>query len=216
MHQNQIKITLNNGRSVLPYIALLIGPLCLSLTGGCRHDSAPAEDGYQTVADDPRRNTEFARTKTHHAKELIKNGDWSGAEQALRQALDADVMFGIAHNELGKVYFHQSRLYLAAWEFQYAAKLMPNQPEPRNNLGLVLEAANRFDDAIKCYDEAIKSQPDNAEFIGNSARARIRRGDSDAQVKELLARLVERDTRTDWVNWARGRLSRMSPPGTRE
>ena len=93
----------------------------------------------------------------------------------VRSALEADVTFGPAHNNLGRVYYHQGQLYLDAWEFQYAIKLMPYQPEPKSNLGLVLEAANKLDEAIKNYDEAMNLEPENPQFLGNDARARARR-----------------------------------------
>jgi hypothetical protein len=35
---------------------------------------------------------------------------------------------GPAHNNLGIVYYRQKKYYLAAWEFQYAAKLMAYSP----------------------------------------------------------------------------------------
>src|SRR4029453_19576722 len=110
-------------------------------------------------------------------------------EAELKSALAADVMCGPAHNNLGKVYYHQHKLYLAAWEFQYAMKLMPNVPEPRNNLGLVFESAGKLDDAVASYDEARGLEPDNVQFIGNLARARVRRGDDDAGVRDLLRQL---------------------------
>jgi Flp pilus assembly protein TadD len=118
-------------------------------------------------------------------------------------------MYGPAHNNLGKAYFHQDKLYLAAWEFQYAMKLMPNTPEPRNNLGLVFESAGKLDDAVASYDEAMRLEPDNVQFIGNLARARVRRGDRDDDLRELLDKLVMRETRPDWADWARGQLATM-------
>jgi Flp pilus assembly protein TadD len=120
------------------------------------------------------------------------------------------VMYGPGHNNLGKVYYHQSKLYLAAWEFQYAAKLMPNVPEPRNNLGLVFESAGKLDDAVGSYGEAMRLEPDNVQFIGNLARARVRRGDRDGEVRELLGKLVLRETRPRWAEWAREQLSALS------
>ena len=183
----------------------------LALVGGCSHQRTVdkrAKD-YETVAKDPRRDTERARVENGRAIQLIEAGKYDKAEEALKRALAADVMYGPAHNNLGKVYFQANNLYLAAWEFGYAMKLMPNVPEPRNNLGLVFEAAGNFDNAVKEYTEALQIEPDNAEFIANSARARVRRGDTDDEVKELLQRVVMQDTRPDWNQWARQRLSLM-------
>jgi len=140
----------------------------------------------------------------------MEKGDWPAAETALQQALAADIMFGPAHNNLGKVYYHQKKLYLAAWEFEYAAKLMPHQAEPKNNIGLIFETAGKWNDAVDNYTDAMAIEPDNPELIGNAARARIHRGDTGPQVSDLLNKLVMIDTRPEWVAWARKRLVLMS------
>lgn len=181
--------------------------------GGCQSAPRPGAE-YQTVAKDPRRDTDAARKFDQSALALMAKSDWNGAEKAERQALEQDVMFGPAHNNLGLIYYHQNRLYLAAWEFQYAVKLMPNQPEARNNLGLVFEAGGKLDQAVESYEQAIKLEPDNAQFLGNEARARIRRGDNGPPVREILAKLVLIDDRPQWVSWAKERLSLMRPPAT--
>lgn len=168
--------------------------------------AAPGRD-YQTVGQDPHRDNDAARHDNEAALRLVDKGDYAGGEQLLRRALSEDVMYGPAHNNLGLVYFHQQKLYLAAWEFQYAAKLMPNQPEARNNLGLVFEASGKLDQAVDAYDVAMKAEPDNAQFVGNLARARLRRGDKEADVRPLLEKLVAIDTRPDWSQWAREKLS---------
>ena len=175
---------------------------------GCQsHAGGTAARDYQTVGQDPHRDNDAARHDNDAALTLITKGDYSAAEPLLRRALAEDVMYGPAHNNLGLVYFHQSKLYLAAWEFQYAAKLMPNQPEARNNLGLVFEASGKLDQAVDSYEMAMKAAPDNAQFIGNLARARIRRGDKDPEVRPLLQKIVSIDTRPDWNQWAREKLS---------
>jgi Tfp pilus assembly protein PilF len=182
---------------------------------GCASNQKAAKQkggAYETLAAGDERG-DSAKAEQHNTKAvgMLERGDLAGAEAELKAALAADVMYGPAHNNLGKVYFHQDKLYLAAWEFQYAMKLMPNTPEPRNNLGLVFESAGKLDDAVASYDEAMRLEPDNVQFIGNLARARVRRGDRDDAVRELLGKLVMRETRPDWADWARGELARMRP-----
>lgn len=192
----------------------LLAALCsLAASPGCTSKARPTRADYQTVADAPGRDA--ATAEQHHARAigLIDRGEWADAEAALKAALAADVMYGPAHNNLGKVYYHQGKLYLAAWEFQYAAKLMPHQPEPKNNLGLVFESAGKLDEAVTSYDEAMRIEPDNPHYIGNLARARMRRGDRDATVRELLSELVLRETRPAWAAWARTRLAEMGSGG---
>jgi Flp pilus assembly protein TadD len=190
-----------------PVRAVMVG--VAFLLAGCAGASKPASppgSGYQTVAAPPRRDSDNARALNTQAFDAIGKGDYTEAEKLLKRALEADILFGPAHNNLGKVYFHQHKLYLAAWEFQYANKLMPNQPEPLNNLGLVFEAAGNIEQAVTCYTKAMGDEPDNPQFIGNLARAEVRRGDTGAAVDDLLRKLIQRDTRPEWVNWARERL----------
>ena len=190
---------------------------CLALLAGC-NTAAPraGADRYETVTPEPNRNADLARRENARAVALMDAGDRTGAEAALKSALAADVMCGPAHNNLGKVYFRQKKLYLAAWEFQYAMKLMPNQPEPPNNLGLVFEAAGKLDEAAESYGTAVAIEPENVDALGNLARTRVRRGDRDADLRALLEKLVLRETRPDWLAWERGVLSRMSPPAAPE
>ena len=115
-------------------------------------------------------NTDQARKLTSDALQSIDQGKWQDAESTLQKAQDADATFGPAHNNMGIVYLHENKLYQAAWEFQYAAKLMPYKPEPKNNLGLTFEAAGKLDDAVDYYDQALTMEPDNPEFVGNEAR----------------------------------------------
>ena len=173
------------------------------LVGCARSSKTIVARDVSPTSRDQRRLTESAQNDNAKAVELIKSGKLDDAEKLLKKALDEDVMYGPAHNNLGKIYFDHQQYYLAAWEFQYAQKLMPNQPEPRNNLGLVFEAVGKLSEAVTSYDTAMDLEPDNAEFIGNAVRARVRRGDRGPAVKDLLQKLIERDTRSDWVEWAR-------------
>ena len=187
-----------------PFILLIAAILC----GCAQHPKTDA--AYETIGKDPRRDAEIAIQQNAHAVALMDAGQYDQAEAALKAALAADVMCGPAHNNLGKIYFRQKKLYLAAWEFQYAMKLMPNQAEPPNNLGLVFEAAGKLDDATESYGKAIALEPENVVAMGNLARARVRRGDRDESVRGLLQKLIERDDRTDWLAWERLTLARLS------
>lgn len=207
--------------------AALAAALLSAVLTGCGSSSQPpgrptagganGTNGYETVAKDPRRDADLARRENSRGVALLDAGDYAGAEAAFKAALSADETWGPAHNNLGKVYFHQHKLYLAASEFQRAAAFMPRQPEPLDGLGSVYEIASKWDvkklnDAIESYRKAMDLEPDNPQFIGNLARARIRRGDRDEEVVELLRRLLLRDTRPQWAEWANGQLARLTRP----
>jgi Flp pilus assembly protein TadD len=160
-------------------------------------------------------DTEIAKRENDHALRLLDEGKLEEAEAHLKKALEADVMYGPAHNNMGLVHYHQGKLYPAAWEFQSAIKLMPYQPEPRNNLGLVFEKAGKITNAAEAYEKARQLEPDNPEYLGNLARAKVRRGDRDLETKKLLEELVLKDSRPQWSQWARVNLLRMGDPTSR-
>jgi Tfp pilus assembly protein PilF len=195
--------------------AIVIAALTLGLVG-CAGSTDPEPPAAEHLpATQPGTERDLARARNARGVRLLRERRYPEAERALKDALAADAAFGPAHNSLGDVYFHQSKFYDAAWEFQYAAKLMQNQAEPRNNLGLVFEQVGKLDDAIGWYQRAVALEPNNTSVIGNLARARLRRGDSDEEVRDLLLSLISRDSRPEWVNWAKERLAFFRRPATR-
>lgn len=182
----------------------------LLVAGGCRsaNESAVAGgNGLPKPAADAVPRTALARQKHAEALPLLRKGKPADAEPLLREAVSADPAFGPAHNSLGSVLLARSDWYAAAWEFQYAAKLMPEAPEPRNNLGLVFERVNKLDDAVSWYQRAVALRPEDPVLLGNLARARIRRGDRGEDVRALLTDLVAKDLRPEWVQWAQEELT---------
>jgi Flp pilus assembly protein TadD len=162
------------------------------------------------------RDTDRARQLNERAYRLLNEGKHAEAEKLLHEALAADMTFGPARNNLGLVYYQTGRWYEAAWEFEYAVRLMPFQPEPRNNLGMVLEEAGKLTDAAQAYAKAREIEPDNPLYIGNLAKARIRRGDRDAETKALLEELLLKDPRPEWKEWARLTLFQIARPADGE
>ena len=192
---------------------LLTFLLLLTVMAGCQSGVPPkaSTEPYETVGKDPRRDTDTARAENATAVALLEKGDDTAAESALKRALAADVMFGPAHNNLGKIYYRQNKFYLAGWEFEYASKLMPHHAEPKNNMGMVFEVAGKYDDAVACYGDALRLDPNNPEIISNQARARIHRGDSGPELRDLLTKIITLDSRPQWIQWAKERLALMPP-----
>jgi tetratricopeptide (TPR) repeat protein len=187
-------------------LALLLVALAMMAPGCAMFPSKQGRD-YRTVPASPNRDTDRAKAENEQAIRFCEKGRFDKAEKALQEALIADVTFGPAHNNLGKLYFSQGQYYLAAWEFEYAIKLMPHRYEPFCNLGLVYETVGKLDDAISMYSQAYALEEKTPEVIGNLARVRLRKGESTAEVEPLLAELVFLDTRPEWVNWAKEQLA---------
>jgi Flp pilus assembly protein TadD len=185
----------------------------LVLTPGCQ--GSPGLSSYSTVPPDPQRNTDLARQCNARGVALIRQGNLDEAQKVLKQAVEADLFFGPAHNNLGAAYFRRQEYYLAAWEFQYAAKLMPHKVEPLNNLGLVLEGAGKRDEAEKSYQEALALEPQAVEVAANLASLYVRDNRKDDKTRELLTQVARQDDRADWRSWAQDRLALLGEPQSR-
>ncbi len=183
--------------------------VCLvsSLTGCAvfRTDAEAAK--YETVRVSLRHDTAEAIKHNVAGLKALEGGHLDKAEKHFQKALIADVDFGPAHNNLGELYYSQEKLYLAAWEFEYAIKLMPERPEPHNNLGLVYEDASRFADALREYETALATETAGIEPFANLTRVRIRRGERSTETAHMLHDLVLKDDRPEWREWAREQLA---------
>jgi tetratricopeptide (TPR) repeat protein len=133
--------------------------------------------------------------------------DPAEAERLLREALDADLFNGPAHNNLGALYLRQGRLYEAAGEFEWARKLMPGHPDPRLNLALTLERAGRTEEAIAQYDTALEVFPDHVPTMQALVRLQLRTGRSDDRTPRMLEEVALRGESEQWRGWARVRLA---------
>jgi Flp pilus assembly protein TadD len=180
----------------------------LCLLAGCQQPPAK-HVGYQTLPTQEQPNTDKAREFNAKGTTELEKNDLAAAEKIFKEALTQDLFFGPAHNNLGITYFRQKKFYLAAWEFQYAVKLMPNKSEPRNNLGMIFENVGKLDEAAKCYEEALKLDPEDVQVMANLVRLRVRNNQPDERTRQLLGEVILRDTRPEWVSWAREKLALM-------
>lgn len=181
--------------------------LMLGMQSGCARLRVNEKADYRTVASSSVAKPKVAKRKHEKAIRHLCDKCYPLAEQLLHEALIADASFGPAHNTLGKVYYEQRKFYLAAWEFEHAIKSLTQRAEPVNNLGLVYEAVGKLDDAVIQYELAFSMDPENAEYLGNLLRCRIRRGEQASSMRHELQSLIELDTREQWVRWAKLKLT---------
>lgn len=197
-------------------ICLLLTAVLAVHTTGCQSDSTPSDKPYKTAGHDPKRNTPLARQLTDEAVELIAEGRLDKARGKLTSALAADLFYGPAHNNLGSIHLQEKHYYQAAWEFQYAAKLMPEQYKPKNNLGLVFEQVGQLDKATTCYEDALALAPESVDVAANLARAYVRAGRKDEKTRELLTQVLMQHPSQRWTSWARQTLTTMGQPKEKE
>lgn len=182
---------------------------CAALGAGC---VAPTNSPYQP-ADATARDPEKAGRLTRAAAEVLERRDppdadaLTEAERLLREALAADLYHGPAHNNLGVLFLRRGELYEAASEFEWARKLLPGNPDPRLNLGLVLETAERTDDALAAYRAALEVEPEHVPTVQALVRLQFRRSRTDDRTTEFLRLVSLRGDSEDWRTWAQSQLA---------
>ncbi len=162
---------------------------------------------YETVTVNPRRDPEAAKQLNRNGVDALVKGKFEKAEKLFKESLAKDVDCGPAHNNLGRLYFDQGKNYLAAWEFEYAIKVMPKRGEPYNNLGMVMEKVGKMEQAVEAYETANMLCPNDPEIVGNLARAWWCQDKSNLRTRELLEHLVFVDSRPEWVSWAKEQIA---------
>ncbi len=176
------------------------------MLGGCgslihRHDTHAVP--YTTQPPHDSVVNEQARLLNKRGLHAFEIGNLLKAEQLFREALEADVNFGPAHNNLGQVYLARHQLYLAAWEFEYAANLMPELVEPIINQGLAYETGERLERAAEIYQDAYSRLPSHPVAIASLVRCKVKLDADPYEIAFLLDELIMHDGRREWVEWAK-------------
>lgn len=79
---------------------------------------------------------------------------------------------------------------------------MPASGEPLNNLGLIYERVERYDDAVRNYEAALAINPDNQQFASNLTRLKVKRHEVSPETAQALSDIVFKDDRPEWKDWA--------------
>ncbi len=184
------------------YVLLLLAAVVLG--GGCGLTPHRADNEPRLSA----RNQQLAAELTERATAYMMS-DPDRAMQLLREAIDADLFHGPAHNNIGVILLERGQLYEAAEEFDWARRLMPGHPDPRINLGISLERGGRMGDALDAYASALEVYPEHLPSMQALVRLQVRAGIHDAQTRDLLYQIVHRGD-ASWRRWARSQMARLS------
>jgi Tfp pilus assembly protein PilF len=177
--------------------------VAVMLLSGCAASQRP---GPYATLDQTDRDTRRSEQLNERAMGLVDQ-DPAQAERLLREALEADLFNGPAHNNLGALCLRQGRLYEAAGEFEWARKLMPGHPDPRLNLALTLERAGRTEEAFAQYDTALEVHPGHVPTMQALLRLQLRTGRGDNRTTRMLEEVALRGDSELWRDWARQRLA---------
>lgn len=171
------------------------------LLAGC---SANRISGSYTTGEShepAQRDVAASHALTEQARELLES-DVTQAEKLLREALDLDLYNGVAHNNLGVIFLKADRLYDAAQEFEWARKLLPGHPDPRLNLAIALQRAERPREALEAARAALEAQPGHLGATQAIASIQISAGMDDDKTIDMLKSITERSPEAEWRSWA--------------
>jgi Flp pilus assembly protein TadD len=99
--------------------------------------------------------------------------------------LKIDKNFAEAHYALSQTYLHMGALSAAYGELQQTVNLQPSNVKARTDLGNLLLAAGKTDDAKAQASAALAVQPDNADVHALLSRIAARQGQKDLAMKEI-------------------------------
>lgn len=171
--------------------------------GGCSGRKAPV--GARDVV---------AAARAYHEARAHRDQDPEKAEKHLRRAIAYDGFHGPAHNDLGVLMLARGRLYEAARAFETARKNMPEHPDPRHNLALVLERGGKHKEALAACEAALEVREDFLPAIQTMAWIQVRHGiDGERETVELLRTVMARSDRERWRTWAEQHYLKLDPQG---
>ena len=188
---------------------LLFAAIATVSLGGC---ASWRKSNQSVIRVEASQNTAKAARLTSAGIKALAAGKIDLAEKEFLAAVDADLAYGPAHNNLGLMHFEQGNLYQSVLAFEHAMEYMPQDPTVLYNLGLTLESAGKIHEALDLYMQAAEMDPVNPNFLGNLVRLRIRMGDHDPSLVAQLQDLVLIETRPEWRSWADHQLAiRFNP-----
>jgi len=188
-------------RRVASFVRWACPVLLIAVLAGCA--TAPTST---LQADLEHNRARKAEALVWNARGLEAEGNLDRQEQCFSKAIEIDSYLGEGHNNLGTVYLRRCEYYRAAWEFQYASKLLPHDPRPHYNLGLTFEHADRLDRAIEEYELAHTIDPNNLPVMENLARVYIKSSVNRSETIALLEEALMREKRPEWCTWLREQL----------
>lgn len=105
----------------------------------------------------------FAVLLAYSVTTYIQIGYWKNSYSLFVHALDVTDANPIAEGNLGSALIEMQRPDLAVLHLQRAIQLMPTLATAHYNLGLLLQQQNKLDQALREYQLALQSSPDERE-----------------------------------------------------
>ena len=137
---------------------------------------------------------EFGRNYLSYGSVFFQRGYFDQAEASFQLALQDDPSSAEACYGLGSAYLNQQKTAEARESFERATKLHASYPDTRanawNNLGLLATQEGRTNEAIRCFQEAVRLSPEHMIALNNLGNA-YRLQKSWAEARKTFERALE-------------------------
>ena len=92
---------------------------------------------------------------------LHQDGKFAEAEESYRRAIQAELGYALAHNNLGVALYHRGDGEQAMAAFRVALDAQPTFAKARLNLALLLSKGKRFQAALEAYRAVLQTAPED-------------------------------------------------------
>jgi tetratricopeptide (TPR) repeat protein len=176
-----------------------VGAVIVLLAGGAmsgcsnRPRSNPAEDRQRSLGE--------AVTLANRGQSAMKAGEYTKAIELFTQSIQAAPDFGASWHELGLAHMKRGvdDDYMKAGQaLQRAASLMPTDPKPLRNLGILYQQRGFEAEALKHFEDALLIAPNDIDSLRGAAASVKLLKKTDAITLDMLKRAQMIETDPTW------------------
>jgi len=125
--------------------------------------------------------------------------DLPSAIRAYEEALDIDSTRGDTWSNYGQALYKDGRLDEAAHAFKNAMQLLPEQPEPYNNLGNIYAERADYTASIHWYQQALERDPEHRDAVLINLLSAYRQAGQYENARQLAGEHIQRAVgRAEW------------------
>lgn len=152
-------------RVILPFVLLAASGVALSALSGC------ASKGIKLDIPDTAADMAEAMKLKDQGDQLYREGNHLQAIEKYKAAIRKNNSYGEAWNNLGLALLRDNNRYDAQQAYVRAGELMPLDPTPMDNIGVLYMEANLPADALKYYEMALERRPQYLPSLRGAVRA---------------------------------------------
>ncbi len=150
---------------------------------------------------------EFGRNYLAYGSVFFQRGYFDQAAASFQRALRDDPSSAEASYGMGSAYLNQQKTAEARASFERATKLHASYPDTLanawNNLGLLATQEGHTDEAIRCFQEAVRLSPDHLIALNNLGNA-YRQQKSWDEARKIFERTLEVSPNDPEANYGLG------------